>query len=92
MDIHTKTSLRITGKVETRVYYYWRKKLHSRTYVIPVQPGTGAQLTWWNVFKQGVTEWHLLTEPEQQEYNVRSRRLKMSGFNLFMREWLLSNQ
>jgi len=91
MDIHTKTSLKIVGKIDTRVYYYYHGELKSRSYFIPVQPGTGDQLAWWNIFKQGVTDWHLLSPAEQQVYNTRSKRYKMSGFNLFMREYLKSH-
>lgn len=88
MDIHTKTNIRIVGKIDTRVYYYWRGDLRSRAYFIPVQPGTGAQLTWWNVFKQGVINWQNLTAPQKEEYNIKAKRFKFSGFNLFMREHL----
>ncbi|HDZ25305.1 hypothetical protein LCGC14_1240550 [marine sediment metagenome] len=88
MDINTKTNIRITGKVATRVYYYKNKELVSRAYFIPVQPGTGAQLSWWNVFKAGVAAWQVLTQGEKDELDQRARRHKFSGFNLFMREWL----
>ena len=88
MDIHTKTNIRITGKIATRVYYYWRGELRSRVYFIPVQPGTGDQLTWWNFFKAGVQDWQALAAGEKEQYNNRAKSFKFSGFNLFMREWL----
>jgi len=88
MDLHTDINLHITGKIATKVYYYKDKELVSRTYFIPVQPGTEAQVAWWDVFKAGVLEWQGLDQSQKDEYNQRAKRLKFSGFNLFMREYL----
>lgn len=88
MSIYTETNLRITGHVNTRVYYYWRGELRDRAYVIPVQPGTPAQQAWWLKFRQGVTAWQVLTAVQKKQYNDRAKRYKFSGFNLFLREWL----
>jgi len=90
MDIHTKTNLKIVGKIDTRVYYYYHGELRSRTYFIPVQPGTPAQQTWWLKFRQGVQAWKILPQGQKNEYNEKAKRFKFSGFNLFMREWLTS--
>lgn len=83
-------NIRLTGKLDDRVYYYLDGVFTSRAYVIPVQPGTDGQRAWWNQFARGVKEWQKLTDPEKDVYNQRAKRFRFSGFNLFMREWLLA--
>lgn len=88
MAIQTDANIRTVGKVGDRVYYYRDGILISRAYFIPVQPGTDGQIAWWNQFRRGVTAWHRETPAEMEVYNTRAKPLRMSGFNLFMREWL----
>lgn len=89
-DIIEEINIELNGKVGDKVYWEKDGELISRSFFIPVQPGTGAQLTWWNVFKQGVVNWQGLTPVQKDTYNTRAKRYQMSGFNLYMREYLKS--
>lgn len=42
------------------------------------------------VFGQVADEWRYLTESEKEEYNKRAVKLKMTGFNLYIKENLIS--
>lgn len=83
MDQKT-SNLRTVGKLGDRVYYYREGVLIYRTYVIPVQPGTPAQLAWWAVFRAAVTAWHALTGPVQGAWNKKAIPYRMSGYNLYI--------
>lgn len=41
-----------------------------------------------SLYSQGVSAWHLLDSSEQEEYVLRALSLHLTGFNLFMREFL----
>jgi hypothetical protein len=58
----------------------------SRAYVVPVQPGTGQQRARWNKFKGGVVKWQNFSQAIKDQYNIEAKPLKISGFNLCMRE------
>jgi len=88
MALTTDVNLKTVGKVADKVYYYRDGDLITRPYFIPVQPGTPSQLTWWAKFRNGVTAWQALSPAQKTVLNRRSLPLQMSGFNLFMREYL----
>ena len=54
----------------------------------PTNPRTFVQQNWRLTFRNGVIQWHNLTPPGKQSYNERARKAGISGFNLFMREFL----
>jgi len=68
----------------------------------PVQPGSEAQLAWMAVFAAGVDAWKALSAGEKEPWNelareeYRQRKNRPgtyrvhSGFNLFMRSYLLA--
>lgn len=43
------------------------------------------------IFDAAVAAWQGLTAEQKLPYDVRATRLKMSGYNLFLKEYLLSN-
>lgn len=88
MYITDGINLDTTGKLGDRVYYVSQGEKKSRSYFIPVQPGTPAQLAWWQVFRNGVVQWHALSPAQEKVWNVRAKRWKMSGFNYFMSKYL----
>jgi len=88
MELANETSLRTVGHVDNKVYYYIGNKQYSRAYVIPVQPGTGAQRAWWEWFKHYHFLWQGLSQGEKDALDVRARPFHFSGFNLYMRECL----
>lgn len=57
----------------------------------PSNPQTETQQSWRAIFATGVSAWQSLTTVDKSKYNRRARPLQMSGFNLYMREWLNDN-
>lgn len=47
---------------------------------------TEAQLQQNYFFGVACDEWRELTEEQKEEYNIRARTLKMTGFNLYIKE------
>jgi hypothetical protein len=43
------------------------------------------------VFADAITAWQNLTQPEKLSYNVRARLMHMSGYNLFIKNYLRSS-
>lgn len=71
---------------------YGDKRMHVRMrFAWPPNPQTPAQQARRGVFADGVTHWQGLTSGEKAEYNLRAKRLRMSGFNLHQREWLATH-
>jgi hypothetical protein len=60
-------------------------------YYIPRNPRTAAQQVWRSVFAQAVFAWQGLTDEQKMTYNERAKGKRMSGYNLFIREYLLSH-
>lgn len=52
----------------------------------PIDPG---QIAAQDKFREGVEFWQGLEQPDKDVYNERAKYLKMYGFNLFLREWML---
>lgn len=90
MPIVNEQTLKIAGKIGNKVYYNVRGEQRVRAYAIPVQPGTPAQLANWDKFKFAVAFWQLLPGIVKEQFNRRAKRLQMSGFNLHMREMMLT--
>ncbi len=88
MTLDDGVNIDTIGKLGSRVYYVSQGVKVSRSYFIPVQPGTPAQLAWWQIFRNGVVQWHALSPAQEKDWNVRAKRWKMSGFNFFMSKYL----
>lgn len=56
----------------------------------PSNPQTEAQQANRSAFADAVANWHNLTDEEKEIYNKRARGRGMYGFNLFIREHMLS--
>lgn len=80
--------IKITGHLQDRVYYYLDHVLTSRSFFIPVQPGTPAQLARWEIFSEGVLTFQNLSETEKKSWNQSAVRFQVSGFNFFMSKYL----
>ena len=70
------------------VYYLYHNKQRRRKYFIPYNPKTQAQMNIRNNFKNLCLQWKSLTEVEKNVYRlkVKKQNLKMTGFNLFIKE------
>lgn len=67
-----------------------RKHISMRFYW-PRNPRTIPQQAWRTVFSNGAIAWAGLTSGEKLSYNNRAKRLHMTGYHLFQREWLSSH-
>lgn len=69
---HTRKGPRVS-----RMVHYW-----------PTNPQTPSQMARRAIFATGKGVWDTLTSDMKLAYNKRAKRYRMSGFNLFMREYL----
>ncbi len=58
----------------------------------PSNPQTVAQQAWRAVFSAGRSAWASLTTLQKGAYNERARSSRMTGFNLYMREYLSAHR
>lgn len=71
---------------------YGTKKVYVQMpFYCPTNPRTAPQQARRIVFRNGVVDWHALTDDERWMYNKRARSLGISGFNLHQREWLAAH-
>lgn len=54
----------------------------------PTNPQTETQQTWRAIFADGVLAWQALTPEQKEVYLSEAHRLRMTSFNVFMRNWL----
>ena len=74
---HRRTHYLTLGEKETGELYSRKSRFY-----IPTNPRTEAQQAHRAIFSNGVDAWHLLSEPEQDEYNKKAEGRPLSGFNL----------
>ena len=55
------------------------------------QTPTPARVANWSKFADGVSAWQGLTDEQKSVYNDKAKRLLMFGFNLYIREYMLSH-
>ena len=63
-------------------------KIVKMKHYVPTNPQTTAQQTRRTKFANGVAQWHLLTNDQKWIYRKKGAKLNMTGFNLFMRQWM----
>jgi len=78
----------ISGKLGGRVYYTRNGKVCSRRHITPHNPQTGRQQARRSRFAGAVLAWRGLGMETRTEWNRRARGLMMSGYNLFIREYI----
>jgi hypothetical protein len=66
------------GSVNVRLPYY-----------IPKNPQSGDQITQRNKLAAGVAAWQALSADDKMDYNEKAFGLNMSGYNLFLHDYLL---
>lgn len=86
LQIPQEINIRTTGKIANKVYYRVGEQERIRTYVIPVQPGTGPQRMWWGQFKRFIFQWQALSDAQKEPWNDLGDIFQMSGFNKYMSE------
>ena len=58
---------------------------------VPTNPQTEPQQAWRGTFAAAVTSWQGLTPEQKDVYNEKARYKNYSGYNLYLREYLLSH-
>lgn len=75
------------GKVGPLVVENNKKTQYIKTNIKPKDKKTTKQLEKRKRYGQAVQAWRALTPEEKKEYNQRAKPLKISGFNLFIKEF-----
>jgi len=59
-----------------------------RTWVMPYDPKTPKQMRQRKRFADAHDAWIALPQEKRNEYNERARNMKMTGYNLFVKEYV----
>lgn len=81
-----RTTFFIGGEKETGSQFVQKNEWH-----YPSNPQTEAQQSNRQKFADGVAAWQTLTDSQKDVYNERVKYKKFSGYNLFLKEYLLSH-
>lgn len=60
-------------------------------YYVPKNPRSGSQQTNRGKLSSAVVAWQNLTDEQRLSYNEKAKYLRMSGYNYFVKNYLLSN-
>jgi len=66
-------------------------RYYREPYYITKNPRTIPQQANRQIYADGVAAWQALTENEKATYNIRAKGKKYSGYNLYLKEYLLSH-
>jgi len=67
------------------------RRIVKNRFYIPKNPRTIPQQARRTVYANGIVAWQALTSPQKDLYNQRAKSKSISGYNLFMQEYLRSN-
>ena len=79
------------GIWQIRTRFGKRVQVREKFYT-PSNPQTGPQQAWRAIFTAGVNAWQLLSEEGKQTWREDAKYKNLTGFNLFMREYLNENK
>jgi len=71
----------VTGKV----------KNYREPYYITRNPRTSDQQAWRQIFADAISAWQALTQEQKDQYNKDAKGKGLSGYNLFLKEYLKSH-
>jgi hypothetical protein len=78
----------ISGRIGSVVFYINRGRQCVRSYVAPRNPDTLAQRIVRRAFGEAVRSWQSMSLDEKYNYTRKARHLNMSGYNLFISNYL----
>ena len=81
----------VHGKIGKIVHYNRNGVQCARSYAVPRNPDTAAQRRNRKTFAEAVKLWQELSPGEKYRYNRNARKLRMSGYNLFISRYLKEN-
>jgi len=70
---------------------YGKQVQIKEVFYTPTNPQTEAQQAWRAIFADAVAGWQGLTQTEKDVYNQRVKYKNLSGYNLYLKEYLLSH-
>lgn len=75
-----------------RVRHRWGKVIQEKMpFYWPTNPQLPAQQAWRGIFTDAVAGWQGLTDEQKEVYNKKAVGKRMSGYNLFLSEYLFSH-
>ena len=78
----------VSGRLGKVVYYNIYKRQFARVHTIPENPRTDEQQQVRKTFGNAVRSWQNRSPEEKNKYNKKARRLAMSGYNLYISEYI----
>lgn len=72
-------------------YYYGKPFISRSKFYRPINPRTEIQQSWRTVLKNAVLAWQALDNENKAIYNKRAKGHIMSGYNVFVSEYLKSH-
>lgn len=66
----------------------WKGQNYIRQWFRPANPQTAGQMYTRGTMANAVTEWQAKTDPQKAEYDVLAQGTGMSGFNLYVQEYM----
>jgi len=78
------------GRMGDIVFYSFYDRQYARLYCKPVDPKTVEQKIIRKTFGDAVRSWQALSPEEQYKYNKKARRLPMTGYNLYISNYMKS--
>jgi hypothetical protein len=78
----------IHGRLGNFVFYFRPGQQCIRTHVVPYNPDTEAQRIVRRAFGDAVRSWQSMSDDEKNTYNRKARFLDMSGYNLYISEYM----
>jgi hypothetical protein len=64
--------------------------IERKRFYIPANPRSEPQQANRSKFANAISGWQNLTNEQKNQYNERAKRLKMSGYNLYIKIYMLS--
>jgi hypothetical protein len=80
--------LSIHGRIGNTVFYHNRGKTCARQHVIPRNPDTKVQRIVRQTFANAIKVWQSMDQDKRYKFNRKVRNLCMSGYNLFISEYM----
>lgn len=78
----------VSGNIGGIVFYTCYDREYARIRVTPHNPNTEAQVYIRRSFAGAVKSWQGLPEDKKYRYNKKARHLSMSGYNLYISEYM----
>ena len=69
-------------------YYFGKPYLSRMKFYRPTNNQKPQQQLWRGQIRSGVLEWQSFSTSQKKVYNIRAKSRGMSGYNLFLRDWL----